>query len=245
MINRSLCELNNLTFHGLDLPIRQVLAVVPTLRTLDINDPDPKLIEKLSQFQRGGEWTVVPRLRSLTIHLSMSYKHPYLALISRLAGLRCDTVSAFRQGRLSPLLRMLRTLKVAIHGTGNHSLSHFYYASLQPPRKDVEEWSADRIADVYASMMMNPVLLNPSTVLPLKFDGCDIINEDRSFRMESGTWKRRGRIYADTMTGLTSIIFSDPEAVAGVYVRGRIFRISSEMTSSDLYLAFRYRLRFL
>lgn len=220
MINRSLCELKHLTFHGRDSPIRQFLAVMPFLRTLDINDPDEKLIDKLSQFHRGGEWTVLPRLSSLTIHLSMSYKHPYLASLSRLAGIRCDTVTTFRQGRPTPFLRMLKTLRVAIHGTDNHSLSHFYYASLEPPRTDMEERSADRIAKVYASIMVNPILLNPSTVLPFKLDGCDIINEDRSFRMETGAWKRRGRIYADTMSGLTNILVSDPQAVAGVYVRG-------------------------
>ena len=219
MINRSLCDLRHLTFHGRDSPIGEFLVVMPSLRTLDINDPDAKLIEMLSQFKGGGEWTVVPCLGSLTIHLSMSYKHPYLATISRLAGIRCDTVSAFRQGRPAPLLRMLKTFKVAIHGTENHSLSHFYYASLEPPRTDLEERSADRIAKVYASIKMTPILIDPSTVLPFKLDGCDIINEDRSFRMKSGAWKRRGRIYADVMSGLTNIIVSDPQAVAGVYVR--------------------------
>ena len=114
---------------------------------------------------------------------------------------------------------MLKTLKVAVHGTDNHSLSHFYYASLEPPRTDKEEQTADEIAKVYAAITMNPILLDPSTDLPFKFDGYDIINEDRSFRMNSGAWKRRGRIYADTMSGLTNIIVSDPQAVAGVYVR--------------------------
>ena len=218
MINRSLCNLRHLTFHGRDSPIEQFLTVMPSLRTLDINDPDTKLIEKLTQF-RSGEWTVVPCLRSLTIHLSMSYKHPYLATLSRLAGIRCDTVSAFRQGRPAPLLRMLKTLKVAVHGTENHSLSHFYYASLEPPRTDMEERSADRIAKVYASIMVTPTLIDPSTVLPFKLDGCDLINEDQSFRMKSGAWKRRGRIYADVMSDLTNIIVCDPQAVAGVYVR--------------------------
>ena len=218
MINRSHCDLKHLTFHGRDTPIGQFLATMPSLRTLDINDPDPNLIEKLSQF-RNGEWTVVPCLKSLTIHLSMSYEHPYLATLSRLAGIRCDTVSAFRQGRPAPLLRMLKTFKVAIHGTENHSLSHFYYASLEPPRTDVEERSADRIAKVYESIKMTPILIDPSTVLPFKFDGCDIINEDRSFRLNTGVMKRRGRVYTDVMSGLTDIIISDPQAVAGVYVR--------------------------
>ena len=218
MIRRSLCELKHLTFHGRDSPIRQFLDAMPFLISLDINDPDSKLIEKLSQFHRGDQWTVVPRLRSLTIHLSMSYKHPYLASLSRLAGIRCDTVTAFRQGRPASL-QMLKTLKVAVHGTENHTLSHFYYASLEPPRTDMEERSADGIAKVYASIMTSPILLDPSTVLPFKLDRCDIINEDQSFRMETGAWKRRGRIYADTMYGLTNIIVSDPQAVAGVYVR--------------------------
>ena len=218
MINRSLCKLRHLTFHGHDSPILQFLAVMPSLRTLDINDPDAKLIEELSQFQ-CDQWTVVPRLRSLTIHLSMSYEHPYLASLSRLAGIRCDTVSAFRQGRPA---RMLKTLKVAIHGTENHHcLSHFYYASLEPFRNDMEKRSADGIAKVYTSMMTKPILLNPSTaLLPFKLDGRDIINEDKSIRMESGVVKRRGRIFADAMSGLTNIIASDPEAVAAVYVRG-------------------------
>lgn len=223
MINRSRCDIKYFTFHspfhGHDSPMRQFLAVLPSLWYLDINDPDPKLIEKLSQFQRGGEWTVVPHLRSLTIHLSLSYKHQYLALLSRLAGIRCDTVSAFRQGGPTPLLPMLRTLKVAVHGTENHTLSHFYYASLEPPRTDVEERSANRIAKVYASISMNPVSIDPSTVLPFKLDGCDIINEDGSFRLESGAMKRRGRIFAETMSGLSNIVI-DPQAAAGVYVSG-------------------------
>jgi hypothetical protein len=216
MINRSFCNLGHLTFHGRDSPILQFLAVMPSLRTLDINDPDAKLIEKLSQFQRG-QWTVMPFLRSLTIHLSMSYEHPYLTSLSRLAEIRCDTLSTFRQG---PPERMLKTLKIAIHGTDNHSLSHFYYASLVTPRKDMEERSADGIAKVYTSIMMNPTLFNPSTALPFKVDGRDVNNEDRSFRLESGVMKRRGRIFADAMSGLMNIIASDPEAVAGVYVRG-------------------------
>ena len=37
--------------------------------------------------------------------------------------------------------------------------------------------------------------------------------------MKSGAWKRRGRIYTDVMSDLTNIIVSDPQAVAGVYVR--------------------------
>ena len=216
MINRSRCNLRHLTFHGRDSPIWQFLVVMPRLRTLDINDPDAKLIEKLSRFQ-GGQWTIVPRLRSLTIHLSMSYEHPYLTSLSRLAEIRCDTLSTFRQG---PPERMLKTLKVAIHGIENHSLSHFYYSSLVPPRKDMEERSADGIAKVYTSIMTNPTLFNPSTALPFKVDGRDVNNEDRSFRLESGAVKRRGRIFADAMSGLTNIIASDPEALAGVYVRG-------------------------
>lgn len=219
MINRSFCDLIHFTFHGRDSPIRHFLAVMPSLKTLDINDPDAILIEILSQFRPDGLWILVPRLKSLTIHLSISYNHQYLALLSRLAGIRCDTISAYRKGRPVPLLRMLKTLKVAVHGTDNHSLSHFYYASLEPPRTDKEEQTADEIAKVYAAITMNPILLDPSTDLPFKFDGYDIINEDRSFRMKSGAWKRRGRIYADTMSGLTNIIVSDPQAVAGVYVR--------------------------
>jgi hypothetical protein len=221
MIERSDCDLRHLTFHGRDSPLRQFLAVMPFLMTLDINDPDAKLIEKLSQSHRG-EWTLVPCLSSLTIHLSMSYKHPYLASLSRLAGIRCDTQSFYRPGA-PPLFQMLKTLKVAIHGIENHSLSHFYYASLEPPRKDTEEWYADRIAKVYASIMMNPILSD--TGLHFKVDGYDIINEDKSFREESGVEKRRGRIYRDAMSALTNIIVgdTDPEhkhnAVAGVYVR--------------------------
>ena len=221
MIKRSHCDLRHLTFHGRNSPIQQYLVAMPSLRILNINDPDPELIRNLSQLQ-SGQWTVVPRLKSLTIHLSTSYDHQYLASLSRLAGIRCDTVSAFRQDPLedpAPSLRMLKTLKVAIHGTANHSLSHFYYASLGPPNKDTEERSADGIARVYTSITMNPVLFDPTTVLHFRLDGSDIIDEDRSYRMESGTWKRRGRIYVDAMTGLTNIIVSDPYAVAGVYVR--------------------------
>ena len=216
MISRSLCDLRHFTFHGRDSPILQFLAVMPSLRTLDINDPDAKLIEELSRFQRS-QWTVVPRLRSLTIHLSMSCEHPYLTSLSRLAEIRCDTLPTSRQDLPE---RMLKTLKIAIHGIENYSLSHFYYASLVPPRKDAEERSADGIAKVYTSIMMNPTLFNPSTALPFKVDGRDVNNEDRSFRLESGVMKCRGRIFADAMSGLTNIIASDPEAVAAVYVRG-------------------------
>jgi F-box-like len=217
MITRSHCDLEHFTFHGCDSPIQQFLAVMPSLRTLDINDPDPKLITELSHFQ-NGEWTLMPCLRSLTIHLSKSYKHQYLAMLSRAAGIRCDTVSAFRVGRL--LTPVLKTFKVAIHGAENHCLSHFYYASLEPPTTEMEARSADRIAKVYACMMKQiPITLDPSCTLPFELDGRDIINEDQSFRMGSGIWKRRGRIYTDIMTRLTSLIVSDPQAVAGVYVR--------------------------
>ena len=53
-----------------------------------------------------------------------------------------------RQTRTFVDLQMLKNIKghVAIHGTENHSLSHFYYSSLEPPRTDMEERSADRIA---------------------------------------------------------------------------------------------------
>lgn len=54
MIKRSLCNLKHLTFHGQGSPIQQFLAVMPSLISLNLNDPDPELIEKLSQFQGDG-----------------------------------------------------------------------------------------------------------------------------------------------------------------------------------------------
>ena len=225
MITRSRCNLRHFTFHGSGSPIRQYLVVMPSLRILDINDPDPRLIEKLSQSQ-SGQWIIVRRLKSLIIHLSKQYDHHYLASLSRLAGIRCDTVSNYRQDPpegTPPSLRMLKSFKVAVHGIKNHSLSHFYYASLGPPNKDTEERSADGIARVYASILTNPDSYDPSTVLHFKLDGFDIIDEDRTIRMESGAKKQRGRIYVDVMAGLTNIIDSDPYAVAGVYVRWVFF----------------------
>jgi hypothetical protein len=144
MIARSLCDLEHLTFLHLS---RVFLTVMPHLTTLDINDPDPELIENLCHFQ-GGEWTVVPSLQSFTMYLSMSYEEDYLAALSRLAGIRCDTVSPFRADQ--PSLLMLKTLKIAIHGSNNF-LSHFYYASLQPPKTELEAYSANEIAEVYKS----------------------------------------------------------------------------------------------
>ena len=52
MIARSLCDLEHLTFHGRDSPIQSFLTVMPHLTTLDINDPDPELIENMCQIER-------------------------------------------------------------------------------------------------------------------------------------------------------------------------------------------------
>jgi hypothetical protein len=217
MIIRSHCGLEHFTFYGRDSPIKQFLAVMPSLTTLDINDPNPELIEELFQF-RNGAWTVVHYLRSLTIHLSKSYEHQYLAMLSRLAGIRCDTVSAFRDDQ--PSLPMLKTFKVAIHGTENHYLGHFYYASLEPPTTEMEAQSAKRINRVYASIMNDPVILEPSSSITLSE-----LDEARQTLVSPNTdslfaaWDRRRQKYAKIMSHLEDILKSDPHAVAGIYVR--------------------------
>jgi hypothetical protein len=228
MITRSLCDLRHLTFHGRNSPIQQFLTVMPSLTVLDINDPYPELIQKLSQFQ-GDEWTVVPCLRSLTIHISKippwapssSFPYRYLEALSRLAGIRSDAVSAFRDDH--PSLPMLKTFKVALHGIESAAgcLSHFYYASLEPPRTEIELQSANRIAELYA-LVNNPVILHPSPSItaselmearqilaPTSPDGDGLLC----------AWDRRRQIYVEVVTGLKDILKSDPLSVAGIYVR--------------------------
>ena len=224
MISRSLCDLKHLTFHGRNSPILQFLAVMPSLMTLDINDPDTELLEKLSQFQ-GGEWTVVPCLQSITIHISelpqAVFDYRYLATLSRLAGIRCDTVSAFRDDQ--PSLSMLRTFKVAFHGTEDVCLGHFYYSSLEPPTTEMELWSANRIAEIYTSMMNNPLILHPSSsITPSELIGAHQSLVSSSSDDLPRAWDRRRQNYADVMTDLKNLLESDPEAVAGVYVRTQI-----------------------
>jgi hypothetical protein len=86
---------------------------------------------------------------------------------------------------------MLKTLKVAIHGLGDY-LSHFYYASLEPPTSKMEARSADKIAQVYKWMKkLKKVSSNPT---------------------------KRHKTYMGVKTGLNSLD-NDPQCVAGVYVR--------------------------
>ena len=213
MINRSHCGLKHFTFYGRDSPIKEFLAVMPSLTTLDINDPNSELIEKLFQF-RNGAWTVLHYLSSLTIHLSKFHKQQYLAMLSRLAGIRCDTVSAFRDDQ--PSLPMLKTFKVAIHGTEDHYLGRFYYASLEPPTTEMEARSAKRISSVYASMMNDPVISDPSSsITPSE------LNEASRTLVYPilWAWNRRREKYAKVMSDLKDILESDPHAVAGIYVR--------------------------
>ena len=109
-------------------------------RTLDIRRK-PNLIP-------GRERTAVPCLR-------------YLATLSRLVGICCDTASTFRHGRPASLLK---TLKLAIHTQRIIPSVIYTMPHLEPPRTDMEERSTDTISKVYAaSIKMTLILIYPST----------------------------------------------------------------------------------
>ncbi len=89
LLTRSHCMLRKLTIHTNPAQgIEQVLAAVPLLTTLDINDPAQNLICTLTSVTAGREWTLVPYLDSLTIRVGV--KFTLLNELGRLARVRCD-----------------------------------------------------------------------------------------------------------------------------------------------------------
>ncbi|KAF8972981.1 hypothetical protein BDZ97DRAFT_1912582 [Flammula alnicola] len=115
MINRSACTLQRLVLHiNMGHDVDQILKLTPLLTVLDINDPEPELIDALALLDPSTtdrNWTLLPCLVSLTIRLGPAFQR--LKELSHLAQLRCDLSFAHTAAETGQDLLRLQVFKIA------------------------------------------------------------------------------------------------------------------------------------